>query len=252
MSSPSKLAMATGAVLAVAVAGCSSHHQPTTSITVFASSSLIKSFGEIGKQFKAENPGTSVEFIFASSADLASQLTDGADADVFAAGDLPDMATVTRAGLVAGSPVNFASNKLAIAVAPGNPAKVTSFADLNRPGLRVAVCGRPGVCASDMQRIEEKTGVHLHPAAEDTTTVDIVKNVTEGKVDAGLVYTTDALTAGDNISWFNFPESAVAASLYSVGLMKDSDQAPLARKFINLVTGNTGRAILRSAGFAEP
>lgn len=251
MSSRSKLAMAIGAVLAVAVAGCGSH-TPTTSITVFASASLIKSFTDIGKQFKTDNPGTSVEFIFASSADLASQLTEGANADVFAAGDLPDMATVTRSGLMAGSPVNFASNKLAIAVAPGNPNKITSFADLNRPGLRVAVCARPGACASAMQRIEEKTGIQLHPAAEDTTTMDIVKHVTEGQVDAGVVYTTEALNAGDNISWFNFPESSDAANVYSIGLMKDSDQAQLATKFINLVTGDTGRAILRSAGFAEP
>jgi molybdate transport system substrate-binding protein len=244
--------MATWAVVAVAVAGCSSHSQPTTSITVFASSSLIKSFSDIGKQFKSDNPGTSVEFIFASSSDLASQLADGANADVFAAGDLPNMTTVTRAGLVAGQPVNFASNQLAIAVALGNPYKIASFADLNRPGLRVAVCARPGACAADIQRIEDKTGIGLHPTTEDSTTTDIVKNVTDGHVDAGLVYTTDALAAGDNISWFNFPESADGGNTYSIALMKDSDQTPLATKFIKLVTGTTGSKILRSNGFTAP
>ncbi len=252
MSSRAKRAITAGAVLAVALAGCSSHSRPITSITVFASSSLIKSFSDIGKQFKADNPGTSVEFIFASSSDLAAQLTQGADADVFAAGYLPNMATVTRAGLVAGDPVNFASNKLAIAVAPGNPQKITSFSDLTRPGLRVAVCARPGVCASEVQRLEDKTGIQLHPTAEDATTTDIVKNVTDGQVDAGIVYTTDALDAGDNISWFNFPESADSANTYSIALMRDSDQTQLATKFIKLVTGDTGRKILGNDGFAEP
>jgi molybdate transport system substrate-binding protein len=251
MGNRSKRTMATAAVLALALAGCGSQ-SPTTSITVFASSSLIKSFSEIGKQFKSDNPGTSVEFIFAASSDLASQLTDGASADVFAAGDLPNMARVARAGLVAGSPVDFASNRLAIAVAPGNPQKVTSFADLARPGLRVAVCARPSACASDVQSIEDKTGVQLHPTGEDATTFDIVKDVTDGQVDAGLVYTTDALNGGDNIAWFNVPESADAAVVYSIALMKGSDQAQLATKFINLVTGDTGRNVLSRAGFTEP
>lgn len=252
MSSRSKRAFASAAIVVVAVAGCSSHSEATTSITVFASSSLIKTFSDIGKQFKADNPGTSVEFIFASSGELASQLADGASADVFAAGDLPNMATVTRAGLVSGQPVNFASNKLAIAVAAGNPQKIASFADLNRPGLRVAVCKGPGACAADMQRIEDMSGIRLHPVVEDSTTTDIVKNVTDGRVDAGIVYTTDALDAGDNISWFHFPEAADAHITYSIALLKDSDQAPLAAKFINLVAGNTGRKIFSSDGFAAP
>jgi molybdate transport system substrate-binding protein len=243
--------MATGVVF-VALAGCSSRGQPTTSITVFASSSLIKTFSEIGKQFKSDNPGTSVEFIFAGSSDLATQLTDGASADVFAAGDLPNMGRVTHAGLVAGNPVNFASNKLAIAVAPGNPKKVMSFADLTRPGLRVGVCARPGACASDVQGIEDKTGIALHPTAEESTPMDVVKDVTDGQVDAGIVYTTDALNAGDNIAWFDIPEAADAANTYSIALMKNSQQAQLAAKFIKLVTGDTGRTILGRAGFTEP
>ena len=78
-----KRAMAAGVVLAVSVSGCSSQsHPPTTSITVFASSAMIKSLTSIGKQFEAENPGTSVEFIFASSSDLSAELADGNDADV--------------------------------------------------------------------------------------------------------------------------------------------------------------------------
>lgn len=243
--------MATAAVLALAAAGCGSNGDATTSITVFASSSLIKAFTDIGKRFKSANPGASVEFIFASSSDLAGQLTDGASADVFAPGDLAAMATVVRAGLVAQAPTNFASNRLAIAVAPGDPQKIVSFADLNRPGLRVAVCAPPGACASDLQRIEDKSGIQLHPESSDSTTRDVLRNVVTGKADAGLIYTTDAVHAGDNISWFNFPESADAAATYSIAMLKNSDQAPLAARFIDLVTGHTGRQILREAGFAQ-
>lgn len=244
--------MAVAAVVAVAGAGCGSLHDSTTSITVFASSSLIKSFTDVGKRFKSANPGTSVEFIFASSSDLAGQLVDGASADVFAPADLPDMATVARAGLVATGPVNFASNKLTIAVASGNPKKITSFADLNRPGLRVAVCAPPGNCSGDLARIEDKAGIQLHGAAEDATTRDVLRNVVTGQADAGVIYTTDAVSAGDNVSVVNFPEAAYAAATYSIALLKDSEEAGLASAFIDLVTGDSGREILREAGFTEP
>lgn len=244
--------MAIGTVLVAVVAGCGSHNVATTSITVYASSSLIRSFGDIGKQFKADNPGTSVEFIFASSSDLASQLTEGASADVFASGDLANMARVSRAGLVAGEPVNFATNKLVIAVAAGNPKNITSFADLSRPGLRVAVCAPSGTCASEMRRIEDAAGVQLHPVEEDSTTIDIVRSLARGDIDAGVVYATAALEAGDNISWFNFPQPTDVSNIYAIAELKDSDQAGLAGKFVDLVTGDTGREILANAGFSEP
>jgi molybdate transport system substrate-binding protein len=251
MSGRSKRVIATGAVAAAVVAGCASHAGATTSITVFASSSLIKTFTDIGKRFKSDNPGTSVEFIFASSSDLAAQLEEGASADVFAAGDPANMAAVSHAGLVAGSPVNFASNTLAIAVAQGNPKRVSSFADLNQPGLRVALCARPGACAADTERIEDNTGIQLHPASLESSATDVLNKVTSGKADAGLVYTTDALNAGDNVTWFNFPEASSARNTYSAALLKDSDHAALAAKFINLVTGAACRQILSKAGFIE-
>ncbi|HVQ50555.1 MAG TPA: extracellular solute-binding protein, partial [Mycobacterium sp.] len=80
--------MAVGTLLVVSASGCDSQSHPaTTSITVFASSSMITSLTAIGKQFEAENPGTSVEFIFAGSSDLSAQMLDGADVDVFVSGD---------------------------------------------------------------------------------------------------------------------------------------------------------------------
>ena len=86
--------MAAGILLVVTASGCSaqSHPAPTTSITVYASSAMIKSLTAIGKQFEAENPGTSVEFIFAGSSDLAAELANGNGADVFVSGDHENMA----------------------------------------------------------------------------------------------------------------------------------------------------------------
>jgi molybdate transport system substrate-binding protein len=224
----------------------------TTSITVFASSSMIKSLTAIGRQFDAENPGASVEFIFAGSADLSAALADRNDADVFVSGDPDNMAAVAKAGLVDGHPAPLASNSLVIVAAPGNHDNLATFADLARPGLRVAVCGGTGASASATQRIEDRTGVRLHPAAMDMTANGVLKDVATGKVDAGLVLKTDALSAGDDISWFEFPEAADAVVTSWIALMKNSDRAGLAAKFINDVTGPAGKKVMADDGFAEP
>ncbi len=160
---------------------------------------MIKSLTAIGKQFEAENPGTSVEFIFASSTDLAAELSDGNDADVFVSGDHDNMAAVAGAGLTAAAPVPIAANSLVVATAPGNPSRLASLADLARPGVRTTLCGEPGACGSATRQLEDRTGVGLHPQNIDTTDIDVLRDVTTGKADAGLVFKTDALCAGDNV-----------------------------------------------------
>jgi molybdate transport system substrate-binding protein len=94
--------------------------------------------------------------------------------------------------------------------------------------------------------------VRLHPQNLDTTGSDVLKDVTSGQVDAGLVFKTDALNVGDNVSWFAFPEAADASVTSWIAPMKDSTQAELAAKFIHDVTGAAGRKVLADNGFAEP
>lgn len=237
----------------VSASGCGSQSHPaTTSITVFASSAMIKSLTAIGKQFEAENPGTAVEFIFSSSAELSAELSNGNDADVFVSGDHANMSAVANAGLTAATPVPIAANSLVVATASGNRDKLASFADLARPGVRLAVCGAPGACGSATRQLQDRTGIQLHPQNLDTTDADVLKDVTSGKVDAGLVFKTEALTGGDNVSWFAFPESADATVTSWIAPMKDSDQTELAAKFIKDVTGATGRKVFAEDGFAEP
>lgn len=248
-----KRAMAAGAALAVTVSGCTSQpHPPTTSITVFASSAMIKSLTTIGKQFEAENSGTSVEFIFASSSDLSAELAVGNDADVFVSGDHENMTAVANAGLTNAIPVPIAANSLVIATAPGNPHQVKSLADLTLPGLRTAVCGGPGACTAATRQLEDRTGVRLTPQSTDTTDSDVLKDVSTGKVDAGLLFKTTALGAGDNISWFPFAQAADALVTSWIAPLKGSDQAELATKFVQDVTGAAGRKVLADDGFAEP
>jgi molybdate transport system substrate-binding protein len=236
------------------VSGCGSSEQAAqnTKITVFAAASLQKTFTKIGEQFKTENPGASVEFSFAGSSDLVTQLTQGAQADVLASADTKNMDKATQAGLLAGDPVNFASNTLTIAVAPGNPKKIASFKDLTQQGLNVVVCAPQVPCGSATHKVEQATGVTLNPVSEESSVSDVLNKVTTGQADAGLVYVTDAKGAGDKVAEVPFPEAAGAVNTYPIAVLKESKNPELARKFVDLVTGESGQKVLSAAGFAKP
>jgi len=247
------------------VSGCNSSDNaapasssaPSTSaaggkIIVFAAASLKQTFTDIGEQFKTDNPGASVEFSFAGSSDLVTQLTQGALADVFASADNNNMDKASQAGLLAGDPVNFASNTLTIAVAPGNPKKIASFKDLTQQGLNVVVCAPQVPCGSATQRVEQATGVTLNPVSEESSVTDVLNKVTTGEADAGLVYVTDAKGAGDKVGEVPFPEAAGAVNTYPIAVLKESKNPELAHKFVDLVTGESGQKVLNAAGFAKP
>ena len=224
----------------------------SASIVVFAAASLKPAFTQIDQQFKTENPNARVDFEFAGSSELATQLYQGAVADVFASADTAQMDTVANAGLLAGDPTNFASNTLVIVTAPGNPKKIGSFADLGRPGLNVVICQKPVPCGSATQRIEDSTGVHLNPVSEEFSVTDVLNKVTTGQADAGVVYVTDARSAGSKATTVNFPEAAGAVNVYPIAVLKTAPQPTLAQKFVAMVTGDPGQSILARSGFAKP
>jgi molybdate transport system substrate-binding protein len=226
--------------------------EPGGHLVVFAAASLKAAFTEIGEQFKTDNPGSSVEFSFAGSSDLVTQLTQGAQADVFASADTRNMDKAAQAGLLNGDPVNFASNTLTIAVAPGNPKNIKSFQDLANPATSVVVCAPPVPCGGATEKVEQATGVTLAPVSEESSVTDVLNKVTTGQADAGIVYVTDAAGAGDKVTAVPLPESSNAVNTYPIAVLKGSTNAELSRKFVDLVTGEAGQKALAAEGFAKP
>jgi molybdate transport system substrate-binding protein len=261
------LATAIAALTATAlIAGCS-HSNPNTAstsgsgsppasvtgdVTVFAAASLKSTFTAVGTQFEKNNPGTHVTFSFAGSSDLVTQLTQGAPADVFASADAANMTKAIKAGLVAGNPVNFATNTLTIVSPPGNPKNIHSFADLAKPGTQVVVCAPQVPCGAATKKIETATGIALNPVSEESNVTDVLGKVISGQADAGLVYVTDAAGAGAKVTAVAFPESAGAVNTYPIAAIKGSKNPAAAQKFVDLVTGPDGRNVLAAAGFAAP
>ncbi|KLO30794.1 molybdate-binding protein [Mycolicibacter heraklionensis] len=238
-------------MLAAGLTGCSSE-PAAPSITVFAAASLQPAFTEIAEQFKTDNPGVAVAFNFAGSSDLATQLTQGARADVFASANTTQMDKVAQAGLLDDAAVPFATNTLVIVTAPGNPHRVRSFADLAAPGLAVVVCQSPVPCGAATHKVEEATGVAVKPVSEEPDVTDVLNKVTTGQADAGVVYRTDALHAGDTVATIEFPEAAGAVNTYPIALLREAPSPGPARAFVDLVTGEAGQKVLHAAGFGKP
>lgn len=254
-------AVVAAAVLGTAFSGCgAAGSSPAgdgsadggTSLTVFAAASLKGTFTTLASRFEETHPGTTVRLSFAGSADLVSQLQQGAPADVLASADTATMGTAVADGLVRGEPVNFASNTLAIVVPPQNPAGITSFADLAEPGVKVVVCAPAVPCGAATRKVEAATGTDLAPVSEETAVTDVLNKVQTGEADAGLVYVTDVRAAGDRVRGVPFPQARAAVNHYPVAALSGARDADQAQRFVNLVTGPEGQRVLADAGFGKP
>ena len=218
-------------------------------LTVFAAASLKATFTKLAAEFEAANPGTKVALSFAGSSDLVTQISQGAPADVFASADTKNMAKLADAGLLDGTAANFATNVLAIAVPPANPASIASFADLARPGVRVVVCAGQVPCGAATAAVEKATGVTLNPVSEESSVTDVLGKVTSGEADAGVVYVTDVKTAGEKVKGIPFAEAGQAVNTYPIATVGSSKNKELAAAFVALVTGAEGKKVLGDAGF---
>jgi molybdate transport system substrate-binding protein len=250
-------AAATGMVI-LAAAGCGANQpagQTSTApqtLTVFAAASLKSTFTTIGEQFKAGHPGVTVTFSFAGSSDLVTQIQSGAPADVFASADTKNMDKATADNLVDGTPVDFASNTLQIAVPPDNPAVIASLQDLTKPGVKLVVCAPQVPCGSATQKVATASGVALKPVSEEASVTDVLNKVTSGEADAGLVYVTDVEGADGLVTGVSFPESKEAVNTYPIATLAASKNKGLAQQFVAAVTGPEGQRVLADAGFAKP
>jgi molybdate transport system substrate-binding protein len=242
------------------LAGCASAPASTETsrdstseaLTVFAAASLKGTFTELADVFEESHPGATISLNFAGSADLVSQVTEGAPADVVAFADESSMVKLADADLIDGTPELFAGNTLAIVVPPGNPAGIASFQDLTAPGAKVVVCAAQVPCGSATRKVEKAAGVTLAPVSEESAVTDVLGKVSSGEADAGLVYVTDVAAAGDTVEGIRFPESSTAVNRYPIGVVAASTRPDLAVEFVKLVTGTEGQKVLAAAGFVKP
>lgn len=240
---------------ALLLAGCSANAPepgptPTDSlsgtINVFAAASLTETFQAIADEFEAEHPGVTVVLNFGGSSGLATQITEGAPADVFAAASNSTMQAI---GGLAIDPTVFVTNTLEIAVPATNPGAVTGLTDFANPELTIALCAVEVPCGAAAKTVLDSAGI---VASVDTFEQDVKAVLTKvelGEVDAGLVYRTDVLAAADQVKGIEFAEASTAVGKYPIAAITDSKAAAA---FVAFVLSEAGQKILADAGFGTP
>ncbi|GAA1237020.1 molybdate ABC transporter substrate-binding protein [Prauserella halophila] len=244
---PRRRAVAAAVLLAVATTACGSEGR---TLNVFAAASLTEPFGELEQVFEQRHQDVDVRLNLAGSSTLGSQIAEGAPADVFASANEPVMADV--AGDLGGEPHPFATNRLTIAVPPGNPAGIEGFGDLAGGGATVVVCQPQVPCGAAAGRLAKLTGTTLRPASEEQDVKDVLNKVVTREADAGLVYATDVRAAGDQVDEVGIPGAGRAANRYPIAVTARAAEPELAAEFRDLVLGEEGRRVLRKAGFGTP
>lgn len=242
--------------LALALTGCGSQDTSATAsagstgeqrLTVLAAASLTGSFTTLGKRFEAAHPGTKVTFSFGPSSGLAQQITDGAPADVFASASAKNMQTVVDGGQ-AKNPTTFATNTMEIAVPPDNPGKVIQLSDLAKKDIKVALCQAQVPCGTVAAEVFKNAGITVKSVTQEADVKATLTKVQLGEVDAGLVYVTDVLAAGDKVKGIPIPADVNASTSYPIATLTASKNAALAQQFLDYVLSDDGRAALKQAG----
>ena len=265
-----RFALTVAALAAVTVAGCSSSSTssapsgsstsslaaassalPAGTITVFAAASLKETFTQLGKQFQTAHPSDTVKFSFGASSALATQITSGAPADVFASAAPKNMDTVVSAG-DASNPQDFAVNTAEVAVPPSNPAKVTSVNDLAKSSVKVALCQPQVPCGVVAAQVFKNAGITVKPVTLQPDVKSVLTQVELGNVDAGVVYVTDVKAAGAKVTGVPIPASDNASTTYPIATINNSKNQSIAQAFVAYVLSPPGQAVLAAAGFLEP
>ncbi|GAA1804699.1 molybdate ABC transporter substrate-binding protein [Agromyces neolithicus] len=229
-------------------------------LTVFAAASLTAAFDELATGFEARHPSLDVlPITYDGSSVLVTQFIEGAPADVFASADERNMQKVIEADLAV-EPVDFATNLLEIAVAPGDPLGIDGLDDLadgateTADGLPITVvlCAPEVPCGAAAQALIADAGIIVRPASEEQNVTAVLTKVKRGEADAGLVYATDVAAAGGEVDGVEIENADAATNVYPITALTGAANPEAARAFVEFVTSGEGRAVLASFGFGSP
>jgi len=219
-------------------------------LVVLAAASLTGVFEDFADDFEAAHDGVEVEFSFGSSTDLAEQAADGAPGDVLATADETSMQVAGDADATGGDPVTFATNTMVLVTPPDNPAHITSVDDLG--GTTWVRCADEVPCGRVTLGLLESNGVTSEPASLEEDVKSTLEKVTSGEADAGFVYATDAIAAGDDVKVVEIADAADQPTSYFLATLAQSEDGDLAQEWIDLVMSGEGQRTLADAGFSAP
>ena len=243
----------------------------TTELTVFAAASMTETLNQIAEDYKTVDPNVSLTFNFASSGDLLSQIREGADCDVFISaapkqmnaldGSLKDDADKNPDGLdelLDGTRIDLLENKVVLAVPEGNPKGIESFdklADQLGAGEVFLAIGNSDVPVGQYTRkifahygLDEQSLADAGVLTYGSNVEEVTTQVSEGAVDCGIIYATDAYSAGLE-SVDEATADMCGQVIYPAAVLRNSAHPDEAKAFLDYLTGEDAGRVFESVGF---
>lgn len=245
-------ALVAAAVLALVPAACGTDRSDEPAALVFAAASLGGALEDAAAAFEQAHPGHRVDLHLAGSPTLVLQLREGAPADLLCTADLETMDRAAATGRLVGAPVAFATNRLAIVTAPGNPAGLTGLTDLARPELTVVLAGPDVPAGRYARRALASAGVPVRSVSDEPSVRAAVAKVRLGQADAAVAYATDARAAGDALTAVPVDPAHDPGARYPAARVDGPGDAATADAFLAFLTAPAGRAVLADHGFGAP
>lgn len=253
-------------ILSFGLNACTSSSEITNSapqtLTVFAAASLTEAFTEIGNNFQSANPNVVVTFNFAGSQALSTQIEEGAPADIFASANKTEMDKLLEGNFVAqGVPQTFLTNKLVVVLPADNPADIDSLEDLEISGIKIVLAAEEVPVGRYTREALEKMNSQFGDNFSQNVLANVVSNednvrqvltkVQLGEGDAGVVYTSDAVSAPE-LQTIEIPAELNVIASYPIAPLVESNNTELAQAFIAYVLSDEGQAVLQKWGFGSP
>ncbi len=246
------------AVASLTCAGCRDKSAAREQVIVFAAASLGDSFAALEDAYEDEHPEVDVVINLAGSQLLATQLLEGAAADVFASADVPTLERVLAERPAApGTRRTFASNVLVLVVPAGS--EIDSFEEIEqllaKPETKAILAapevpiGRYARTALDQIGLREPFEARL--VSNEDSVDGVIAKLELGECDVGIAYATD-LRRSPNLSGVALPDNIDVTARYELAVLADGPSPDRGQAFVEFVTGPAGQAILRAHGFREP
>src|SRR5260221_7954554 len=231
--------------------------QGTKTLTVFAASSLTDAFNEIKTAFEKANSGVTIAYSFGASNALATQLSQGAPADIFASANATQMNAAITAKRIAGKPRTFAKNRLVLIVPADNPAKLTTLKDLAKPGIKLVIAAK-GVPVRDYTETmlsklvknpiygaDYQTAFMKNVVSEEANVRQVSAKVSLGEADAGFVYRSDVTPdISSKVLIIQIPDSVNTLAAYPIAVTDNSPNPDVAKTYIDYVVSDEGQKTL--------
>lgn len=259
-------------IFALILIGCQAQPTPASEepaeeieLYVFAAASLTETFEQIGSIFEAANPGVKVIFTFDSSGTLKTQIEQGAIVDVFVSSAQKQMNeleagnTANTRGLdfvLANTRINVVENIITLAVASGKPAAVLTFADLTSDEVDLIALGNSDTPVGQYSE-ELLTSLGIWDQIQQKVTFgsnakEVTTWVSEGVADCGIIFNTDAFSAGLEVVAEAAPDLLKTPVVYPGAVLKNSQHQTQAQAFLDFLRSAEAQSILTSVGFSIP